>query len=272
MITTDEIVMVDVKGFEGVYCVDNTGKIYRYLVDGSLKVLKGNSSVYGYITVRLSDTRRGKTMDTTVHRVVATAFIPNPNNYAEVDHRDEDKANNHPDNLRWCSRKMNNDYYHNKDRRRYYGLLKARYRKLLKEAVQGIREETAANENSILNLQEMEKTVDKRITRKYEELEIAVAKFEKYKEVEMNKIEALNTSATEYHDNKVKISTNSIAKPVTIDGKVFASSRKGADYILDKEKKLGNNRNKSTIAKELRRFSNNERPSWLMYGRYTIGY
>lgn len=42
-----------------------------------------------------------------IHRLVAEAFIPNPENYSEIDHIDTDTSNNHINNLRWCNRKMN---------------------------------------------------------------------------------------------------------------------------------------------------------------------
>ena len=45
-----------------------------------------------------------------VHRLVAQAFIPNPDNLPEVNHKNEDKSNNTVDNLEWCDHKYNNNY------------------------------------------------------------------------------------------------------------------------------------------------------------------
>jgi hypothetical protein len=45
-----------------------------------------------------------------IHRLVAQAFIPNPNNYPVVNHKDEDKSNNHIDNLEWCTIEYNTNY------------------------------------------------------------------------------------------------------------------------------------------------------------------
>lgn len=61
----------------------------------------------GYISIRIGKfSNERKTLK--VHRLVAKAFIPNPDNLPFVDHKDRDKTNNNVDNLRWCSRRTNN--------------------------------------------------------------------------------------------------------------------------------------------------------------------
>lgn len=58
----------------------------------------------GYEHVRI----RGNALR--IHRLVATAFIPNPNNYPMVNHKDENKINNNVKNLEWCTNKYNCNY------------------------------------------------------------------------------------------------------------------------------------------------------------------
>lgn len=62
----------------------------------------------GYQRVHLC--KDGKRKLFRVHRLVAMAFIPNPNNYTEVNHIDECKTNNHVDNLEWCTDEYNSNY------------------------------------------------------------------------------------------------------------------------------------------------------------------
>ena len=62
----------------------------------------------GYRNVKLY--RDGKERTLYVHRLVAQAFIPNPDNLPEVNHKDEDTTNNRVDNLEWCSSKYNSNY------------------------------------------------------------------------------------------------------------------------------------------------------------------
>ena len=79
------------------YVVDSIGR--RRFFPGKLLTAKTDTS--GYRTVRLS----GK--DVRIHRLVAQAFIPNPDNKPEVNHKDGNKANNHKDNLEWATRMEN---------------------------------------------------------------------------------------------------------------------------------------------------------------------
>ena len=64
----------------------------------------------GYLTVNLSNNviRQIKK----IHRLVAEAFIPNPNNLPQINHKDEDKTNNCVNNLEWCDQAYNNSYGH----------------------------------------------------------------------------------------------------------------------------------------------------------------
>lgn len=63
---------------------------------------------HGYERVTLWE--NGKKFNVSVHRLVAMAFIDNPNGYDEVNHKDENKTNNNVDNLEWCSHIYNMNY------------------------------------------------------------------------------------------------------------------------------------------------------------------
>lgn len=93
----DREIWKDIKGYEGLYSVSNKGNIKNLKTN---KILAGgNSSGYRNITLK------GKTY--MVHRLVALAFIDNPQNLPQVDHRDENKKNNDVSNLRWVSKSEN---------------------------------------------------------------------------------------------------------------------------------------------------------------------
>lgn len=88
------------------YLIDTDGNIYNKRTNKKLKI---SDNGRGYKKVSLY-TEEGKTINKYVHRLVAETFIDNPNNLSEVNHIDEDKANNSVDNLEWCDRKYNNNY------------------------------------------------------------------------------------------------------------------------------------------------------------------
>ena len=93
----------DVPGYEGLYQVSNLGNVMR---DG--KKLSPGIGSHGYPSVVLS--KGGKTKPYCVHRLVALSFIPNPNNFKCVNHKDENRNNNRVENLEWCSYRYNNAY------------------------------------------------------------------------------------------------------------------------------------------------------------------
>lgn len=95
----------DVPGYIGLYKVSNYGRVKS--VKKQL-VLKTSGSGNRYKTVALCNGMR-KTFR--LHRLVAAAFIPNPENKPCIDHIDGDRANNHADNLRWVTAKENSNNY-----------------------------------------------------------------------------------------------------------------------------------------------------------------
>lgn len=95
----------DIKGYEGLYEVSNFGRVYGI---ESRKIVHPYLNNRGYLKVDLY--KGGKRKKVFVHRCVADAFIPNPSNYPEVNHKDEDKTNNIVFNLEFCDRKYNINY------------------------------------------------------------------------------------------------------------------------------------------------------------------
>ena len=103
----------DIDGYVGLYKVSNVGRVKsleridrqgRRITE---KILAYDSS-RAYYEVVLS--KNGKRQRKSVHRIVAEAFIPNPNNLPQVNHKDEDKHNNCVDNLEWITLADNNTY------------------------------------------------------------------------------------------------------------------------------------------------------------------
>ena len=96
----------DGKGYEGKYQVSNMGRVWS--IKGQ-KYLKGTIAKSGYVYVHLT-AKNGKAVKERLHRLVAIAFLENPNNLPAVNHKDENKLNNSLDNLEWCSHQYNCNY------------------------------------------------------------------------------------------------------------------------------------------------------------------
>lgn len=105
----------NVVGYEGLYEVSDQGRVKSLGNDKfrKEKILKPGNNTRGYLQVTLY--KDGQKKIYKVHRLVAEAFIPNPNNLETVNHKDEVKTNNVATNLEWLSMKDNNNYgTHNK--------------------------------------------------------------------------------------------------------------------------------------------------------------
>lgn len=100
----------DVENYKGYYQVSNTGKVksLNYNHTGKERILKAHDNGKGYLQVQLC--KDGKKENYYLHVLVAVAFIPNPDNLPQVNHKDEDKTNNCVENLEYCSRLYNANY------------------------------------------------------------------------------------------------------------------------------------------------------------------
>ena len=94
--------MHTIKNFSS-YTVDEDGNIYSYK---SNKFLKTRVDISGYVTINIQDDS-GRNRTKMVHRLVAEAFIPNPENKPEVNHIDGNRKNNCLTNLEWCTHGKN---------------------------------------------------------------------------------------------------------------------------------------------------------------------
>lgn len=112
----------DIEGYEGLYQVSNYGNVksLNYRRTGKEKMLSPNANNCGYLYVNLW--KEGKMKYKQIHQLVAKAFIQNPLNLPQVNHKDENKTNNfvfvrqdgtvdqERSNLEWCTQGYNNNY------------------------------------------------------------------------------------------------------------------------------------------------------------------
>lgn len=104
----------DIVGYGGTYQVSSLGRVRSVSHVDSLgrvhtgKILSPQHRTKNYLSVKLSYNNCGKSHN--IHRLVAEAFIPNPNCLPQVNHKDENKENNAADNLEWCDSKYNINY------------------------------------------------------------------------------------------------------------------------------------------------------------------
>lgn len=104
----------DIQGYEGLYQISSNAEVRKIMPNGEYKILKSSIGGSGYPKVSLRKNKISKTM--LLHRLLALAFIPNPNNDPCINHKDENPLNCSLSNLEWCTYKYNSNYGTNKQR------------------------------------------------------------------------------------------------------------------------------------------------------------
>lgn len=110
---------VAVKGFESKYEISNLGRVKSIGTYNTCKrgIMTPMVDRCGYEHVQLYN--NGMEKDVSVHRLVALTFIPNPNGFGYVNHKDENTRNNSVDNLEWCTNSYNLAYSVGKSVKQY---------------------------------------------------------------------------------------------------------------------------------------------------------
>ena len=100
----------DIPEYEGRYKVSNLGRVMSldWMHTKQERIMKESFCTNGYVKVSLFKNKTSK--QCMVHRLVAKTFIPNPNNYPCINHKNENKADNRVENLEWCTYSYNNTY------------------------------------------------------------------------------------------------------------------------------------------------------------------
>lgn len=90
------------------YSISSLGRVKRTKPNGCNIILRPIDDGKGYKRIHLF--KDGKSKLCLIHRLVAQAFIPNPNNLPYINHKDENSSNNRVDNLEWCTAQYNSEY------------------------------------------------------------------------------------------------------------------------------------------------------------------
>lgn len=109
---TENEIWKPVNGYEGLYEVSNMGQIKRVAPQRGTSigyVFNPSEDTKGYLRTRLTNSA-GVSKTVKVHRIVATAFIENPNNLPQVNHKNTSKKDNKVENLEWCTNKKNAEH------------------------------------------------------------------------------------------------------------------------------------------------------------------
>ena len=100
-----EEIWKDIPNFENLYQISNYGRLKSFRRNKNGIILKNTNKKGGYFSIILYN--KNCNLHIRIHRLVAQAFVPNPNNLPQVNHIDGNKQNNYYKNLEWCTSKQN---------------------------------------------------------------------------------------------------------------------------------------------------------------------
>lgn len=195
-----------------------------------------------------------------IHRLVAKAFISNPQNLGTVNHINENKEDNRVENLEWASLSDNSKEYQN--------LREHRKLKMMDKRI-----------SELIDLNKKIKNDKKIVEKKYKELEAQTEKEKSKLLTEINKMKKLLGNYSKIRDYKIKVDFQNkksggdqslVSKPVYINGIKHDSIKGATRYIVDQMALQGEVKSFNTILKEIRKYIRGERNSWKMYDKFLI--
>ncbi len=246
-----------IEGFDK-YFITEKGELYRKKMTGNKRIMPNSVGARKDFAFQYSQNgRKGRSY---AHRLVAEAFLPNPDNLDEVDHIDENQQNNTVENLRWVSRQDNMKHYHNMNgRRNYIKKLEAKEKK--------IRESFRNYEAEVAKLEVHEQAAMKRIDEllcESNDLELMI--FEKQQRLKDETARLVSNHAAVY--DSVEAMVEAVGVKCKVNGITYPSAGSAARYI--EENYPEGTAKRSTISKAIRRMIQGKREPWCMYGQFNI--